>query len=473
MYWVNVRMKLSGQRKTCKEVVMRYICKALALLVLVCLSVSLAGFEGKFLPLNTSFDPAPGVSPFPANRETVLSSITYQGWGDGWETDVRYELEYDSLGMATCVYAYSGEIAPGEYAYAQRSLVEYSPDYMPLQMSKQYREGEEWVDWGDIEFGYENDVLKWYISSALYYDGEQFVYGPIQQVAFLYNPNNGILDYLLEYTNFEGPIPHNITRYQYSWDAGSRPSEIIESNMWVDSNWIESTRTAFVYHNNDQTSHASYLRALAFNALFGFGSEIVIGLQPSLLLEKRTFNRHDDSGNWVENGRVFYNYETGTQLDSIDEYANDYVSTDWYLNNQKQYTYQNGYPVSETSFSYNSTEQVMLPSLRRLFGYAPPVAAGDPAAPALITELKVYPNPCNPRAGISFKLEAAGPTEIAVYNLKGQKVRALLNESASAGRHTLAWDGRDDRGNSLSAGVYLIRLRSGGEARSVKVALVK
>lgn len=85
----------------------------------------------------------------------------------------------------------------------------------------------------------------------------------------------------------------------------------------------------------------------------------------------------------------------------------------------------------------------------------------------------VAPNPFNPRTTISYVLPRAGQLELAIYDLQGRLVRRLLDEVRPAGEASLEWDGLDGRGNAVSSGVYLVRLRTEQEAVSQKVALAR
>jgi len=86
-----------------------------------------------------------------------------------------------------------------------------------------------------------------------------------------------------------------------------------------------------------------------------------------------------------------------------------------------------------------------------------------------------YPNPFNRSTRILFRLPdsaCAGPTEIALYNTAGQRVRSLFSAEAPPGLHELNWDGRDDRNQPLAAGVYLCRFASRQLVRTLKVTLL-
>ena len=60
-----------------------------------------------------------------------------------------------------------------------------------------------------------------------------------------------------------------------------------------------------------------------------------------------------------------------------------------------------------------------------------------------------------------------------VFDVAGRTVRTLLRGVQPAGERVLAWDGRDDGGSPLSAGVYLLRLDAAGHSETRSVRLVK
>jgi len=72
-----------------------------------------------------------------------------------------------------------------------------------------------------------------------------------------------------------------------------------------------------------------------------------------------------------------------------------------------------------------------------------------------VTELNGnYPNPFNPTTNIKFSLKADAKVSLNIYNVRGQKVRTLINNSMKAGYHTVVWNGKDDTGKSVSSGIY-------------------
>ena len=59
-----------------------------------------------------------------------------------------------------------------------------------------------------------------------------------------------------------------------------------------------------------------------------------------------------------------------------------------------------------------------------------------------------------------------------VYDLNGRRVRRLVDGVLEAGMHRSAFDGRDDRGEKLSAGMFFARLSSGAEQRVTRFILL-
>jgi photosystem II stability/assembly factor-like uncharacterized protein len=84
-----------------------------------------------------------------------------------------------------------------------------------------------------------------------------------------------------------------------------------------------------------------------------------------------------------------------------------------------------------------------------------------------------YPNPFNPSTTISFSIPDESKIELSIYNIKGQKVKTLVNEVLTQASHTVLWDGKDKNGKEVSTNVYLYTLRIGDKSVSRKMLLVR
>ena len=90
----------------------------------------------------------------------------------------------------------------------------------------------------------------------------------------------------------------------------------------------------------------------------------------------------------------------------------------------------------------------------------PASLATDPEAslPAQFRLHQNYPNPFNPATTIRYDLPQEGYVDLVIYDLLGRKVRTLVSDRVATGFHQAMWDGSNDLGNQVSAGVYLYRL---------------
>ena len=93
--------------------------------------------------------------------------------------------------------------------------------------------------------------------------------------------------------------------------------------------------------------------------------------------------------------------------------------------------------------------------------------------PEALPVIQSYPNPFNPSTILEFTLPESGFTKLSIYNISGQKVRELAAEYLTAGMHSLIWNGRDDSGDVVSSGVYIIRLVAGKQVAACRMVLMK
>ena len=88
--------------------------------------------------------------------------------------------------------------------------------------------------------------------------------------------------------------------------------------------------------------------------------------------------------------------------------------------------------------------------------------------------LKNYPNPFNPMTTIYYSVtDASQQTNISIYNLKGRKVKTLINSQLDAGEYSLSWNGEDEYGNKCASGIFFCRFTNGAETRTNKITLLK
>jgi len=114
--------------------------------------------------------------------------------------------------------------------------------------------------------------------------------------------------------------------------------------------------------------------------------------------------------------------------------------------------------------------------------------------------LQNYPNPFNPSTNIPFHISCKGQgasrktalhttqksvygsqfivnsplhTALTIYNILGQKVRALVNEDKLPGEYKVIWDGKDEVGKDVASGIYFYRLKVEGYVETKRMVLLK
>jgi hypothetical protein len=103
-----------------------------------------------------------------------------------------------------------------------------------------------------------------------------------------------------------------------------------------------------------------------------------------------------------------------------------------------------------------------------------PVANTEKSIPAVDVVLSQnMPNPFNPETTIAFSLAKEGDVRIDIYNIRGERVRTLLNETRTAGVQSVVWNGCDDAGKTVSSGVYFYCLSTTDKTLAKKMLLLK
>jgi hypothetical protein len=99
---------------------------------------------------------------------------------------------------------------------------------------------------------------------------------------------------------------------------------------------------------------------------------------------------------------------------------------------------------------------------------------GAPLAPAGAFSLfQNAPNPFDQGTTLQYQLAGPAAVSLKVYNIAGQLVRTLMDSRQGAGMHAVRWNGRNDAGQKLSAGIYLYRLQAGDKTLTKKLVMIK
>ncbi|NQV17078.1 MAG: T9SS type A sorting domain-containing protein [Armatimonadetes bacterium] len=89
-------------------------------------------------------------------------------------------------------------------------------------------------------------------------------------------------------------------------------------------------------------------------------------------------------------------------------------------------------------------------------------------------QLSNYPNPFNPTTTIKLDHAESGKIELAIYNIKGQKIKTLMDAYSCKGHFEIIWRGTDENEKKVATGNYFAKLKVNGDIKAVrKLILLK
>jgi hypothetical protein len=87
--------------------------------------------------------------------------------------------------------------------------------------------------------------------------------------------------------------------------------------------------------------------------------------------------------------------------------------------------------------------------------------------------LNNYPNPFNAETILRYKLPESGFIELVILDLNGREIKKLVTGVKSSGENSIAWNGLDESGSNVSAGIYFVKLVQGNFTTTHKILLLK
>ena len=131
--------------------------------------------------------------------------------------------------------------------------------------------------------------------------------------------------------------------------------------------------------------------------------------------------------------------------------------------------------VGEIDFAVHNTQAIIASAAIVARDYDPLTAAAIQEELGQLSLRAPYPSPMQDEATISFVLPSAQSVKLELYDVRGHKVRTLVQASRDRGVHDVRWNGRDDSGNLVASGVYFARLQlpEAGVEFTKKLTLVR
>ena len=225
--------------------------------------------------------------------------------------------------------------------------------------------------------------------------------------------------------------------------------------------YLSAPRQRNVYVNKDTTGGLGFTLNQAHARISGSLSNVTLPLSPGNLVIGET-----DS--WP-NG-----YGTSSQVDGVTGHFDLYLCDgDWTISPPNI----SGYNTPASQYLTISEPPDTFRTIN--FSYTPLEVKGDENSnglPKVFTLDQNYPNPFNLTTELRYfvpeKFQSAF-VSLRIYNLLGQGIRTLVNGIQTSGRHSVTWDGRDDKGREVSSGIYFYRLEAGDSKLTKRMVLIK
>jgi len=277
----------------------------------------------------------------------------------------------------------------------------------------------------------------------------------------------------------------------YDLTCNLEPEVVVFEENWENgfSNWDVTGEWAIEYDTFENSNVATNNPGLVSGSFYKFyssnSSSIITTLNPInlngvsddvvLSFHQKYYTEHDidfcyievstDGTNWDELEKFSginkaWNYVLDPQMDRCIIPINDYMNNYIYL----RFRFESDDTITDPGWWIDDIKII-----------ATTGASAGNELPAVKTKLYGnYPNPFNPTTTISFfTAENAEKVEIVIYNLKGQKVKTLVDKILPVGKHSIVWNGTDESGKNVVSGIYFYQFKTGKFSKTKKMLLLK
>ena len=262
-----------------------------------------------------------------------------------------------------------------------------------------------------------------------------------------------------------------------------------------DSTNYSSYHKYFFFYENDRISEVRLEKRDISTTYFSERFFIHYNIDNILIIKQENRN-----GDWWNDERDTISHNGNIMIGGLHQYYSDSDST--LFNNSSKWIYnlENDHVSSGTYYLWRNgvwkefvrhirsydvhnrltdlviqgrEDSVWVNHVRTVYTYLPYEAKAAENIPKHNLLLTNYPNPFNPETNIQYSLSNTGAVRLDIYNIKGQKVKTLIDGQISSGNHSIVWNGKSDSGIEVSSGVYFLRLAAGKQLETRKIVLMK
>ena len=237
----------------------------------------------------------------------------------------------------------------------------------------------------------------------------------------------------------------------FQWDAQGRISEEIIEISLDSLSWVNNEQLTYEYLAGDTTTGDIFINTLSHQMPF-----LMIGDNNEPFMGKLTqmFTKSWYSGYWFDEYKQVYTYNGNNILTNDTEFKKQ--GGNWVNKGKNDYIYDNNANLLETDYSIWTSNE-WKNDTRYLYNWSNYTANSDNTITPVAISISAYPNPVNRSGIVTFeaKFTSSQTGNITIYNLKGQKVKAL---EVSAKNPNVTWNSRDETNQLCAAGIYFYRL---------------
>ena len=202
---------------------------------------------------------------------------------------------------------------------------------------------------------------------------------------------------------------------------------------------------------------------------------------------KRYFVYHDAAGtseNYTTLEQQFINAVQSYFVDGFEDWdyfvswtsgtPDQYPESWWWMNHSENVmalTYED--MNCEAAGNYDSTAYALVLGVCEYIGLDLSQIQNEASMPGSYSLLQNYPNPFNSTTTLRYDLAGHSNVNIIIYDMLGREVKTLINQTQDAGFKSIQWDGTNDYGKQVSAGVYLYRIQAGEYMQTKKMVFLK
>lgn len=269
-------------------------------------------------------------------------------------------------------------------------------------------------------------------------------------------------------------IELNLTAGENTFDIELDSAEMVINEEWndgignwiLDGNWVVQEEDGNSYI--DDSPNAFY--EMGQNSSITHGTNINlngVGSDVMLQFDHKVYVEDDYDFVKVQVSPYGNNWETIAQFTGMEnEWHTEIVSLEEYMNGRiyLRFMLESDDTIDDPGWQIDNI---------KIVSNTPADNAGS-EIPSVISGLySNYPNPFNPTTNIKFGLKNDSHVNITIYNVRGQKVKTLINKEYESGIHQEVWNGRDDKGSNVSSGIYFYKFNADSQTETKRMILMK